>query len=58
MENGNIYIGEWMNGMRNGRGKEIGKEGDMIYEGYWQNNIKYGRGRILTNENIYLLEYL
>jgi hypothetical protein len=43
-ENGNIYIGEWLNGKRDGRGRQTWKNGD-VYEGEWKEDKQDGLGR-------------
>jgi hypothetical protein len=37
------YDGEWRNGMRHGRGKEVWAD-DTTYEGEWSEDRKHGRG--------------
>ena len=38
-----IYIGEWKNGKRYGKGKQYWDTGSF-YEGYWQDNVYNGKG--------------
>ncbi|CAL6088243.1 Conserved_hypothetical protein [Hexamita inflata] len=44
--NGDVYSGNWANGMRNGTGKQIFSNGDE-YEGEWMNDQYHGLG-VLT----------
>ncbi len=48
LQNGDIYIGEWLVGstVKQGRGAMIEKSG-CIYEGYWHNNERSGKGRYI-----------
>ncbi len=47
-ENGDVYKGETLNGMRNGKGKLTCADG-KVYEGEWVNDeIRYGK---LTYKN-------
>ena len=41
-----IYIGQWYDKMRNGRGQQVSADG-TIYEGYWKNGKKDGKGRLI-----------
>lgn len=41
-----IYIGQWLNKMRNGRGQQVSADGS-IYEGYWKDNKRWGKGRLI-----------
>ena len=43
-ESGNIYIGEWLSGKRDGRGRQTWKNGD-VYEGEWKEDKQDGLGR-------------
>jgi len=55
--NGDIYIGEWKNQMRNGRGRFLWANGNM-YAGTWKNDQKEGKGRIFyACGNIYEGEF-
>ena len=45
-DNGTIYIGEWANGLREGKGKQIWTDGS-IYEGWWKNGMANGGGRLI-----------
>jgi len=43
MQNGEIYVGEWSEGEKNGRGQYEFATGDL-YEGYWVNGKRHGKG--------------
>ncbi|EGR31959.1 MORN repeat protein [Ichthyophthirius multifiliis] len=47
LKNNTFYKGQWKNGMKNGRGIIIWKEGSL-YEGYWKNNKIAGYGRFIN----------
>jgi hypothetical protein len=36
--NGDFYRGEWVNGVKEGRGLQIYQQQGMQYEGEWQND--------------------
>ena len=46
LENGSIYIGQWKNGLRHGKGKQIWTDGS-VYEGFWKDNRACGIGRLI-----------
>jgi hypothetical protein len=46
MEGGAKYVGQFHNGMRNGRGKQVWED-FSLYEGYWRNDKANGRGRLI-----------
>ncbi len=53
MGNGIRYIGQFKNGMRNGRGKQVWED-FTLYEGYWADDRANGRGRLIhTNGDVY-----
>ena len=58
-EDGDVYQGEFLNGMRHGKGKQTyhgGKDGTGgdIYEGWWENDKRSGRGTLaMANGNIF-----
>lgn len=53
LQNGVFYEGQWKNGKRNGRGKQIWKEGS-IYEGYFVDDKANGKGRLVhANGEVY-----
>ena len=41
-----VYIGQWQNGQKHGRGKQIWKDGS-VYEGNWKNGKSNGKGRLI-----------
>lgn len=43
-KNENIYIGEWLNGKRDGHGKHIWNNGD-VYSGEWKDDMQHGWGK-------------
>lgn len=43
-ESNSVYVGQWKNGKRQGRGEQYFADGSF-YEGYWVNNMQNGRGR-------------
>jgi len=53
-ENGEFYIGQWKNGLRNGKGTLHNKIGTIQYEGYRLNDKREGKGiRILDDGSYY-----
>lgn len=46
LDNGVIYYGQWRDAKRNGRGKQIWKDG-TFYEGYWKDDMANGEGRLI-----------
>ena len=42
-ENGAVYSGEWLNGMKDGQGEQIWPDGAR-YEGQWKQNKADGEG--------------
>jgi len=44
-----IYHGQWNNGKRNGRGKQVDKKGS-IFEGSWKDDEPNGHGRKITSK--------
>lgn len=46
LENGSVYHGQWKNGKKQGKGKQIWNDGS-IYEGYWIDNKANGKGRLI-----------
>jgi hypothetical protein len=49
MENGALYIGQWKNGQRHGKGKQIWSDGSQ-YEGFWANDMANFRGRLIHSD--------
>jgi len=46
LRNQAIYTGQWKEGRRQGRGKQIWKDGSQ-YEGLWKNDAPNGKGRYI-----------
>lgn len=44
IETGQIYEGQWKNGVRHGRGVNYWPDGS-VYEGYWRNGAAEGKGK-------------
>ena len=57
-EDGEYYIGQMKNGLRNGKGILYNKNGTIKYEGYWLNDLREGKGKpILENGDYYIGYY-
>ena len=53
LDNGAVYTGEWMNGVRDGHGDQVWSD-DTKYEGEWANGKANGKGKFLhANGDIY-----
>ncbi|CAD8206471.1 unnamed protein product [Paramecium pentaurelia] len=52
LDKGGIYIGQWKNHQRNGKGKYIFPDGSL-YEGYWVDDKANGYGRLIVNSGDY-----
>ncbi|EAS03533.2 MORN motif protein (macronuclear) [Tetrahymena thermophila SB210] len=48
----NVYIGDWVNFMREGNGIEYSKKDQTYYEGQWKSNLKHGNGRLVCRNDI------
>jgi len=46
METGMIYIGQWKNGKKHGKGVQIWPDGSR-YDGFFENGLANGRGRLI-----------
>ena len=58
-EDGNYYIGEWLNGKKHGKGIEYYKNGSIKYEGIFVNDESEGKGKyICQNGDYYIDEWL
>jgi hypothetical protein len=56
-DNGDVYEGEWANGIRTGKGKMIYECG-RVYEGEYKNNLKHGCGKLIySNGQVYEGEF-
>ena len=54
-----IYEGEFLDGIKNGKGKEYNKDGILIYEGKYLNGERNGKGKeYYKDELIFEGEYL
>ena len=49
------YEGEYLNGKRNGKGKEYNKKGQLIYEGEYSNGKRHGKGKEYWNTYDFIL---
>ena len=47
-----IYEGEYINGERNGKGKEYDIKNRIIYEGEYLKGKRHGKGKEYDNDNI------
>jgi len=54
------FEGEFINGIKNGKGKEYNKSGNMVYEGEYLNGERHGKGKEfnLYNDLIFEGEYM
>lgn len=48
---GNVYTGQWHEGMMNGFGKMVYADGS-IYEGQWKNNLMHGNAVYIDRDQI------
>lgn len=46
LDNGAVYYGQWKDGKREGRGRQVWKDG-TFYEGYWAQDMANGEGRLI-----------
>lgn len=49
-ESGNVYVGDFLDGKRSGRGRLFHAEDQTIYDGEWDNDRRQGEGTILSKE--------
>ena len=54
-EDGKYYIGEWKNGLRNGRGILYYKNGNILYEGDFVNDKFEGNGKYIWEDGSYYI---
>ena len=54
-ENGNYYIGQFKNGLKNGKGIEYYSNGDIQYKGDFVNNEKDGIGHYIFENGKYYI---
>ena len=45
------FEGEYLNGKRNGKGKEYGWGGELKFEGEFLNRKRKGEGKVFDNES-------
>ena len=46
-ENGDVYEGQWNDGVKHGQGKQTYQKGNIVYySGGWSNGKKNGEGQI------------
>ena len=58
-ENGEYYIGEMLNGLRHGKGKEYYKNGTIMYDGNFVNGKREGDGKYIDESgNYYIGQWL
>jgi len=46
LENNAVYYGQWKDGLKHGKGKQIWNDGSA-YEGYWARGMANGQGRLI-----------
>ncbi len=44
-----MYVGEWKQGMMNGKGIMTWQDG-LRYEGLWFNNLRHGKGKLYRTD--------
>ena len=54
-DDGQYYIGEWKNGLRNGKGVQYYKNGDIEYEGDFVNDKYEGNGKYIWEDGSYYI---
>ena len=54
-ESGNYYIGQYKDDLRNGKGIEYNKNGNIKYEGDWINDKKEGNGKLIDEDGYYYI---
>jgi hypothetical protein len=37
--NGDFYVGQWVDDLKEGFGKIVEKSSGLVYEGYWRNDL-------------------
>jgi hypothetical protein len=53
LENGNIYDGQWIEGIKNGRGVYLEAASKVIYNGEWRDGKKDGFGTLRLSDKEY-----
>ena len=51
-----LFEGEYLNGKRNGKGKEYDKDGKLIFEGEYLNGKRNGKGKEYNDDGILIFE--
>jgi len=49
-DTGDIYVGDFIDGKRSGRGRYYCAADQTIYDGEWSNNHRQGEGTILNKD--------
>ena len=49
-ETGDVYVGDYIDGKRSGRGRLYQASDETIYDGEWTNDRRQGEGSILNSE--------
>lgn len=58
-EAGEVYVGDYdENGVKNGKGTILNKEGKVIFEGQFEKNLRNGRGNVYDPEGYKIFEGL
>ena len=47
-----MFVGEYLNRKRNGKGKEYYSDGDLKFEGDYLNGLRNGKGKEYGNEKL------
>jgi len=50
LANGNLYDGQWINGLKNGRGVYLDAATRVIYSGEWNEGKKDGQGYLKLSD--------
>lgn len=53
--NGSVYIGDWKENRKNGKGQLIEPDGRTVFNGDWDNDYKHGKGTFLQ-KSAYIIE--
>jgi len=52
LDNGDIYIGQWKNDQKFGRGTEISTDGSRVREGYYEDGLWAGKRREINKSGL------
>ncbi|EER15397.1 hypothetical protein Pmar_PMAR018749 [Perkinsus marinus ATCC 50983] len=55
-DNGDEYIGELLDGKRDGRGRYISPSHHIIYDGNWSNDVRKGWGELVCDDGGYIYD--